>query len=56
MLSIVSGMAVDLLMDALTEIFGVLTNIDIGVNVLVDVNVNVFAGVMTGFEFVMPGP
>ena len=55
-LSIVSGMAVDLLMDALTEIFGVLTNIDIGVNVLVDVNVNVFAGVMTGFEFVMPGP
>ena len=48
-------MAVDLLTDALTDIrLGLLTN-NIGVDVLVDVNVNAFAGVMTAFEFPMPG-
>ena len=48
-------MAVDLLMDALTDIrLGLLTN-NIGVDVLVDVNVNVSAGVMTAFEFAMSG-
>ena len=53
MLIIVSNMAVDLLIDALTEIkLGVMTNIDIGV--LVDLDVNVFVGVMTAFEFAMP--
>ena len=46
-LIIVSAVAVDLLMDALT---------DIGVDVLVGVNVNVFAGAMAAFEFVMPLP
>ena len=50
-----SNVAVDLLMDALTEIIrGVLTNIGIGV--LVDNNLNVFAGVMAAFEFDMPRP
>ena len=40
---------------ALTDIrLGLLTN-NIGVDVLVDVNVNVSAGIMTVFEFVMPG-
>ena len=33
---------------------GVLTGI--GVDVLLDVNVNVLAGVVTTFEFAMPGP
>ena len=48
-------MAVDLLMDALTEIIrGVATNN--GVGVLEDVNVNVFAGAMTAFEVVIPSP
>ena len=52
-LIIVSNVAVDLLMDALTEIkLGVVTNIDIGV--LVDVDVKVFAEVMAAFEFAMP--
>ena len=50
---VASGVAVDMLMDSLTDkIFGVLTIID--VEVLVDVNANVFAGVMTAFEFAMP--
>ena len=55
MLIIVSDVAVDLLMDALTDVTrGVRTNT--GVDVLVGVDVNVFAGVMTAFEFAMPGP
>ena len=42
-------------MDALAGIIrDVLTDID--VNVLVDTNANVFAGVMTDFEFGMPVP
>ena len=36
-------------------IVGVLTTIDAAA-VLVGVNVNVFAGAMTAFEFAMPGP
>ena len=49
---VASGVAVKLLMDSLTDkIFGVLTIID--VEVLVDVNANVFADVMTAFEFAM---
>ena len=52
---VLSNMAVDFLVDALTALLcGVLTNIDVGV--FVDVNVNVLAGVMTTFEFAMPGP
>ena len=48
-------MAVELLMDALTDIrLGLLAN-NIGVDVLVDVNANVSAGVMTAFEFAMLG-
>ena len=51
-LIVVPNTAVDLLMDALTEIIrGVLTNID--VDVLVDVNV--FVDLMPAFEFAMPG-
>ena len=55
-LLIVSGVAVDLLMDVLTGIIhgGGLTNID--VDVLWDVNGNVFIIVMTAFEFVMAHP
>ena len=54
-LIVVCNAAVGLLMDALTDIrLGLLTN-NIGVDVLVDVNVNVSAGVMTAFEFAMPG-
>ena len=51
---IVSGVAVDFLMDAVTggAMGGVLTNIDV-VKVLADVNINVFAGVMIA---VMPCP
>ena len=50
---VASGVAVKLLMDSLTDkIFGVLTIID--VEVLVDMNANVFADVMTAFEFAMP--
>ena len=55
MLIVASNVAVDLLMDALTDIrLGLLAN-NIGVDVLVDVNANVSAGVMTAFEFAMPG-
>ena len=55
MLIIAFGVAVDLLVDALTDIrLGILTNI--GVGVLMDVNVNAFAGVMDAFEFAMPDP
>ena len=55
MLVIVSDMAVGLLMEALTGIIrGVRTKI--GVGMLMDVNANMFAGVMTTFEFVMPDP
>ena len=47
MLIIVSNVAVDLLMDALTGIIrGVLTNIDI----------DMFAEVIAAFDFAMPGP
>ena len=48
-LIVVCNAAVGLLMDALT---GFLANIE--VDVLVGVNVNVFAGAMTAFEFAMP--
>ena len=55
MLIIVSDVAIDLLMDALRGIIrGVLTNID--VDVLVNVNIQGFIGVMTPFEFAKPGP
>ena len=54
-LIIVSDVAVELLIGALTlTMRGVLTNI--GADVLMDVNVNVFAGVMTAFRFAMPCP
>ena len=54
MLIIVSDMAGDLLMDALVGIIiGVLTNIGADV-LLVNANVNVFAGVMTAFEVATP--
>ena len=51
------GIRVDLVfMDALTDIKrGGLTNIDVNA-LVVDVNVNVFADVMTAFEFVMSDP
>ena len=52
---VVSGMAVDLLMDELTDIMtDVETNI--GVGVLIDVNKNVFAGIITSFGLAKPGP
>ena len=52
MLIIVSNVAVDVLIYPLTDtILGVLD-----VEVVVEVNVNGFAGVMTAFEFVIPGP
>ena len=55
MLIVASNVAVDLLMDASTDIrLGLLAN-NIGVDVLADVNVNVSAGVMTAFEFAMSG-
>ena len=55
MLIVASNVAVGLLMDALTDIrLGLLAN-NIGVDVLVDVNVNVSAGGMAAFEFAMPG-
>ena len=54
MLITVSGVAVDLLMDALTDIIrGLLTKIDF--DALVNVNLNVFSGGVTTFEFAMPG-
>ena len=47
-----SNVAVDVLIYPLTGIIlGVLD-----VEVVVEVNVNVFAGVMAAFEFVVPGP
>ena len=50
---IVSNMAVALLMDALRSIIhGVLINI--GVDMLVEVNAFFFAGLMIAFEFIMP--
>ena len=56
MLIIVSDAAVDLLMDVLAGIIlGVRTEIGVGVLVM-DVNVNVFSGVMTAFEFTMSLP
>ena len=55
MLIIVSNVAVDLLMDALVNMIrDVWTNVDVGM--LVDVNGNVFSGVMTSLEFAMPDP
>ena len=55
MLIIVSEMAVGLLIDTLTDIIlGVLTNI--GVYIMVEVNVNVFVSVITAFEFAMSDP
>ena len=55
MLIIVSDMAVDLLMNVLAgKIIGVLTNI--GVEVLVDANVNVFVGAMAAFAFATSDP
>ena len=54
MLITVSGVAVDLLMDALTDIErGLLTKIN--VDALVNVNLKVFSGGVTTFEFAMPG-
>ena len=54
-LIIVSDMAVDLLMDVLTDIIlGLLTNF--GVGMLMDANVNVFAGVIIAFECAMTDP
>ena len=51
MLIVASNVALDLLMDALTNIrLGLLAN-NVGVDVLVGVNVNVSAGVMTAFQF-----
>ena len=51
MIIIVSDVAVDLLMGALTGILrDVLTNID------VDVNANVFTGVVSAFGVFMPNP
>ena len=55
MVIIVSNVAVELLMNAVTDIMrGVLSNMD--VDMLVDVNVNIFAVSMTAFEFVMSDP
>ena len=52
---IVSNVAVELLMNAVTDIMrGVLSNMD--VDMLVDVNVNIFAVSMAAFEFVMSDP
>ena len=55
MFIIVSNVMFDLLMKSFTRIIlGVLTNID--VDVLWDVNGNVFIIVMTAFEFATPDP
>ena len=55
MLIILSKVAVGLLMDTFPAIIrGVRTNI--GVDLLVDVNLSVFPGVMTAFEFVTSDP
>ena len=51
---IVSNVAVDLLMDSLPPtIRDVLTNIDVGV--LVNVNIDVFVGLTDAFEFAILG-
>ena len=51
---IVCAIAVDLLMNTLTALMrGLLTSND---DALADANTNVFADVMTAFEFGMPGP
>ena len=55
-LNIVSNVAVDLLTDGLTDILLLALANNIAVEILVDVNMNVFGGAMTAFEFVMPGP
>ena len=47
-----SDVAVDFLRDALTDIIRAVLTIDM----LVDVNVNVFPRVMTAFGFAMPDP
>ena len=50
-----SKVAVDLLVDALTDIIrDILNKTDFDVSV--DMNVNVFTGVLTTFEFGMPRP
>ena len=55
MLIIMSNVMVDLLGDVLASaIRAVLTNIN--VDVLLDVNVNMFPGVMAAFEFAIPDP
>ena len=57
-LIIVSDVAVDLLIAALADISRVMLT-DIGIGVLVGMNVDVFAGVMATLELVelvMPGP
>ena len=54
-LIIVSDVGVDLLIAALTDISRVMLT-DIGIGVLVGMNVNVFADVMAAFEFDVPGP
>ena len=57
-LIIVSDVAVDLLIAALADISRVILT-DVGMGVLVGMNADVFAGVMTAFELVelvMPGP
>ena len=46
-----SNVTVDLLTNALTGIM-----LDVPTNIGVDVNVNVFAGVMTTFEVAIPSP
>ena len=57
MLIIESEVAVDLLTDALTgTILVVRITSGFFVGVLVDANVNVFAGLMTGFEIAILGP
>ena len=48
--------AVDLWMETLTGVVIISGLSGIGVDVLVDANVNVFAGVMTDFGFATPGP
>ena len=55
-LIIASKVVVGFLMDALTA--GIMRGVrtSIGVDVLIIVNVNAFAGVMTAFEIVMLGP
>ena len=49
-------MAVDMSADALPIIVIIGVAIGIGVDALVDVNIQGFIGVMTPFEFAKPGP